>query len=770
MLKTLDENKPIATITLPRPSPAPLSPTLPLSTQPKRQRWLSRLLPIAFFSSMTAFFTYPLIFNFTTQVPGILIADRLQNLWNFWWINQAVTSFHNPYLTNLLFFPYHSAPNSPLLLYFHDLQLFNGVVTLPLQWIFGLAAAYNGVVFLATFISGLATYWLIRSWKGSYLAAALGGCIYAFAPIRMQAIQQSITNIQSTEFLPLFALFLHLAQPYKPGADSPLGSGWRKSMVVGAVLTLTFCIYTDWYNTVYLLTYAGFYLIWRIFSQPFNLKHYWHEVALLLLVGASALVLSLPLLGPALANLNDPEFELELGFAREVAGSDSLQALILPGAIKTFGAIGWILAVLACFSLLLKSPRQGWLSKATGFYWLMLTLLASVLMLGPELKISGTLDTHIPLPYALVRLIPGISVTKVPGRFVILAMLGMAVLAGFSFDWLKAKVVRLVALLPSHPNLLYRQRIVGGLLLVLVLGSLVLETWTPMPLFDDKTSAYTFLESLNQSVDTSNFNLLEMPITRHYNKDFVRMFNQTAHNKPILGGYLSRAVTDPYRSPNSIFNSITDLNLPQKLPLASDIKPTYTVADDFDTLARLYNFRYILVYLKEYDNLAQATALTDLLTQHYGSQQEVYADDELAVYHVPDSYFDSAVPTRLDFGSGWYTTEKNKEPTNNIWRWTNAASKLYATTSTAGTAQLQLNVRAFAQNRLLKIQLNGQNLLETKVEPGAVQQINVTVNLVAGRNEIDLVSLSGDSSGQELDPKSADTRRLAFAFYSIKIT
>lgn len=93
---------------------------------------------------LTVFYTYPLIFQFVSHVEGNAGLDRSQNLWNFWWIGKALTGGHNPFHTDLLFFPYYQVPNPSYPLYFHTLQVFNGLVTLPLQWLGGVAAAYNG--------------------------------------------------------------------------------------------------------------------------------------------------------------------------------------------------------------------------------------------------------------------------------------------------------------------------------------------------------------------------------------------------------------------------------------------------------------------------------------------------------------------------------------------------------------------------------------------------------------------------------------------------
>src|SRR5436305_12322838 len=65
----------------------------------------THLIALAGYLALALVATYPLILHFTTQVPGDLLADRDQNLWNLWWTGQAVTRLANPFHTYMLFYP-----------------------------------------------------------------------------------------------------------------------------------------------------------------------------------------------------------------------------------------------------------------------------------------------------------------------------------------------------------------------------------------------------------------------------------------------------------------------------------------------------------------------------------------------------------------------------------------------------------------------------------------------------------------------------------------
>jgi hypothetical protein len=738
-----------------------------------RKNWWRLTGPTAFFGFLTTFFTYPTIFNFTTAVSGVAVEDRLQNLWNFWWVRQALTHGQNPYLTDKLFFPYYQSPNQPLPLYFHDLQFFNGLVTLPLQLIGGVAAAYNGVVLGATLVSALATYGLIRKLGGSVPASLVGGAIYAFAPTRLSTIAQSITNIQSTEFLPLYALFLHLIR-----SDTRLHSlsslaRYKKSALIGAILTLTACIYTDWYNTIYLLAYSLFYLVWQLGAKPHTLPRLRSEFTLMLAVMGSTFILVAPLLLPSLANLANPAFRTTPGYDREVKSSATLAALLWPGAFPPnwssclVGYIGLgltLIATLFLFRGVLPSTNSrltsNWLCRPVYLYWSVLATGALVMALGPELRINENTNTGLPLPYALFRLLPLVSITRNPSRFIILAMLGIAVLSAFALDWLGTATYLNRPFNRMNPQ--RRWRLVRSLLAGLTVSLLIMESWTPLPLFEVKSNP--FLEKL--ATEPGHSYLLELPITRHYNHDQVRMFNQIAHGQPIVGGYLSRPVVDPYRFPNSAFAPIADLVLRGKRQ-PQDIIKSNTNEEDLDDLVALYDFSYIVLYLKEFSDPDQLSGITNLIESHYGAGQIVYRDEELKIYRVPVNYLSQRPrDINLALGEGWYGVEREDKT---YWRWARARAVVYTTSVTNEKAQLKLRLRPFAQFRTLQVQLNQKTVFQTSVPTGSPTEYSFELDLLAGRNELSLINLEGEQSPNEISVDTTDARKLSFAVNWIQV-
>jgi hypothetical protein len=266
--------------------------------------------------------------------------------------------------------------------------------------------------------------------------------------------------------------------------------------------------------------------------------------------------------------------------------------------------------------------------------------------------------------------------------------------------------------------------------------------------------------------EPGDFNLLELPITRHYNQDHFRMFNQISHERPIIGGYLSRPVVDPYRFPDTPFAPIADFIIRTKRQ-PNDIITVATNQEDLDNLVSLYNFRYIVLYLQEFNNPPLLDGWLSLLSDHYGPQQKVYEDTDIVVFRVPDTYIQNRPhKVMLALGSGWYPAEQSNEE---IWRWSQKQSLVYLTSVAAEKVEVTMELRSFYSAHNLQVKLNQQVVYETRVSEGLPVEVSFQVSLPAGRNELALISKEGDLSPAEIQKESTDSRRLAFSVHSIKV-
>ena len=128
-------------------------------------------------------------------------ADLWQNYWNFWWWKQCLLEAQNPLHAPALFHPFGTD------LVFHTHSPFNQIVGMPVNLLFGEAAAYNFCLLLALTLSGFGAYLLVRELTRSASAGFLAGLVFAYFP---QTVEQTLEhlNLFSVQFIPLSLFFL----------------------------------------------------------------------------------------------------------------------------------------------------------------------------------------------------------------------------------------------------------------------------------------------------------------------------------------------------------------------------------------------------------------------------------------------------------------------------------------------------------------------------------------------------------------------------------
>ncbi len=178
-----------------------------------------------------------------------------------------------------------------------------------------------------------------------------------------------------------------------------------------------------------------------------------------------------------------------------------------------------------------------WKAKLRASGWVFLTAAFAALALGPFVHIAG-LNTYIPGPWALLRYVPVISMTRMPPRFAIVAALGLSVLFALA----------LVELGRRYP----RQR---RLLLATAAVLMAVELWAgPRPLYSASiASVYDIVRD-----DPRPVRLLELPfgvrdgVTSEGNFSARYQFHQTVHGKRLIGGYLSRVSSRRFKEINRL--------------------------------------------------------------------------------------------------------------------------------------------------------------------------------------------------------------------------
>jgi hypothetical protein len=162
--------------------------------------------------------------------------------------------------------------------------------------------------------------------------------------------------------------------------------------------------------------------------------------------------------------------------------------------------------------------------------WLGFTLLFVLLSLGPFVHVAGV-NTTLTGPWALLRLVPVIGLVRSPGRFAIVAVLGMSLLFGFALE----------ALLQHRRE----GRRLGPATLVIAVGLALAAELSPVPRQLYSAAIPPVYRMLGEGTDESG-RLLELPTgvrdgtSSLGNFSAVTQYYQTAHRRPVIGGYLSR--------------------------------------------------------------------------------------------------------------------------------------------------------------------------------------------------------------------------------------
>src|SRR5206468_12484888 len=102
--------------------------------------------------------------------------DGLQNVWNIWWVEHAITVLHqNPWQTNYLHFPYGSS------LLAHTLNPFNGFVAIVLSRVMSPVVVYNSLVTCGFVAGGVTAYLLAHYLTRAFVPSLLAGFIFTFS-------------------------------------------------------------------------------------------------------------------------------------------------------------------------------------------------------------------------------------------------------------------------------------------------------------------------------------------------------------------------------------------------------------------------------------------------------------------------------------------------------------------------------------------------------------------------------------------------------------
>ena len=482
----------------------------------------SLLLPSAIYLVLFCVLTYPLIASFSTEF-FTNAGDGLQNVWNLWWVNQAVTTLRtSPWFTPYLYYP------SGVSLLGHTLNPFNGLVSVVLFRFSSLIQAHNTIVAFSFVMAGVAAFWLCYRFCAHYWASIIGGCVFTFSQYHF-AHADGHLQLVSLEWIPVFALAWYTLVR-RPSAR----------IAIGAAVSLLLVLLCDFYYFAYCVIYAAIvaaHEAWGRRDMLFALRPAGRRAFLTFLV--LALISCAPLIvGVLWLNVADPllgahaatDFSTDLLGAMIPGGHWRFADLTrpfwdaLPGNIQESSVdVGLAVAVVLVYCLV---RRSNWLVRRAGVWWWILGVFW-ILSLGPVLHIWGKPHARVPMPYAgLQALLPFLDLSGVPARMMVMVTLAAAVLCSVGFALLFDGVPR--------------SRVIAGGLLVLLAVEYVPR---PIPTTSPEVPAYVAtLQAIEQSggvLDLVSGYFEDRPFGSVTGSG-IALYYQTIHHRPMASGYVAR--------------------------------------------------------------------------------------------------------------------------------------------------------------------------------------------------------------------------------------
>jgi hypothetical protein len=472
------------------------------------QRSLSAATALAIYAVLAVVLTWPLAARVTEVCPAGG-NDLWQTWWNFeWWKTALVDRGQSPYTTDLVYQP------GEVSLAFHTHSEANVIGTFPVLLALGMPAALNVATLLGFVIAGWGGFLLARELVGRAGPALLSGLIFAWFP---QHVDQSLEHLNLASYwgMPFFLLYLvRLAR----------GGGARNVALTGAFFALTSLL--SWHNGLLVL-----FLGTGLFAfEAIRARRLPRAIAEAAVSAAIALAIAGPFLWPMAREI--PAGETYWMKPRVDKGID-LAAFLLPhgghplwgraleGAREglqpryesagSTGYIGLAAAALAAWGIARTWPRK------RAAFWTAALLLHLALAAGDTLAVLGR-DTGIPMPSAFLGSVPVLGTVRVANRWLVPAMLVLAVLAGLGARALTVRLDRRA-----------RAGAIAGLAALLVLDYL----WVPYPTRLPPRPAYADrVAKLPRAI------LLDIP-SGHRARAAEDMYLQTLHDQPLAGGYTS---------------------------------------------------------------------------------------------------------------------------------------------------------------------------------------------------------------------------------------
>lgn len=567
-------------------------------------------------------FVWPLPLHLGTALLGPVSGDTGVYVWNLWvFRHEIVAHSHFPFLT-LEVLPL--GPAVPLTL--HNYTTAANLVAFFLQPIMGTVAAFNALGILSPVLAAYMMFLLARRLTGDGSASWVAGLAFGFCPFLNARAMAHFSLVQAAP-LPLFVLLFDrlrmkptvpmaaatgatvawafLSDPYYavyclliaavvllsamvnvrlPHGEARPRLRWNVALDLALVCLAGLIIgivirgggrldvfgirlsMTRLYNPVMAATVLVLVRLALWLRPRFSWASTPMPLRAVVTIGLTCAVILTPVLSamgsrlgersswvspPVLWRSSAPGLDLLAFFLPNplhpfVAGAFDAGLRSSPGGlVENVASVPWTAILIIAFGIALagtRLPRR----------WVIWTVFFVLLAMGPFITIGGVM-TYVPTPWTLVRYLPVVGAARMPQRVAILVMLGVAVLAAHALRDLRARTKR--------PWML-----TAGATVVLLFETL------PAP----RTLHSAAVPSVYRIIadDPRHVRVLNLPfglrdgLGSHGNTTAAWQYYQTVHEKPIMGGYLSRLPKNRvarYRA-RRVMSVLMDLS--EGLPLA----------------------------------------------------------------------------------------------------------------------------------------------------------------------------------------------------------
>lgn len=727
----------------------------------RRNVFISHLLVLLGYLGLTGLLTWPVAWHLAEAIPGDGF-DGWQNYWNLWWVRQAVLVLgQNPYETDYLYPPHGTN------LYFHTLNIFNGLWTLPIQLNLGLALAYNSVVFFSFVLTGYGGYLLCRyvlarlkltHSAGVHLAAFAGGVVFTMSPFHMAHLLGHM-QVFSMVWPPFYVLWLvRLLQPWH--SLSPRFAG-RDVALCGLFLVLASLV--DWYHTLYLLLFTGLALVWKLGyiwrageagTQPFQAASrgrspfrrlragaeaitpsyaMLYPVLIVAAIGLGFVIVMSPLLAPMIREAGRRP-DLETGLSQNITLSADLLAFVTPSELHPLWG-GWArrLAdnfttttserlIFAGFGPLILGVFvviRRWREPLVKF-WASIVLIFFVLALGPYLHIGGQMvkigEWALPMPYLLLyHTVPFLDLTRSLSRYDLMVMLALGVLVAIALaslaNYRSGSAVIKPGSLNAGAKLPLANYYIPFLLLLICFEFLV----APYPLSKIEIPPF-YYEMAN---DPDPYTIAELPM--NWDRP-TPLLHQTVHGRRLLTAYTSR------NNPRELAWRTPVLQHWRNLGPDIITQPLDLIAP---TIFYDFNLRYIVLDYWQMPPGPEREGTERWLAAALPGALPIYDDGRLKVYQSPPK---TETQPYLSLGEGWGGRDVSDEG-------------IVSRNFVAGGDRPELFLH-HPQGRSLKLELvaAGNSPQTTVLKLQAGREVVATIELRPGfsRQQIQLPAFSGE--------------------------